>query len=205
MDSIALFLDKAKPYFKLILALGILVGISGFIYYAYNKAEDEMKKFNETKDEKTMSEEIAVDEYVLKEVDDENQLKWQLKAVRGVLEPKTRDVDLKGVEVEYYHEGKVSLKIIAPIGKANESTRKIQLTSTETEKVVGMGMEKQSRLETKDLELTKKNQFIATGGVNIDWPGVAKVTGDKAEGTMSPTRFVDHLIIRGNTHAQLSM
>lgn len=197
--------EKLKPALKLVLALSILFGLAGFIYYAYQKAENEMTEFNKNKDESSMSTTTTVDNYELKEVDDQNRMKWQLKAVRGVLEPSTRDVDLKGVEVNYFHEGKVSLKINAPVGKANEGTGKIHLTSTDTEKVLGIGVEKQTRIETKNMELTKKNQFIATGGVNIDWPGVAKVTGDKAEGTMSPTRFVEHLIIRGNTHAQMRM
>ncbi len=201
----ALLLEKAKPYLKLGLALGILLGLSGFIYFAYEKAERDMEYFDKTKDEKTMSEDITVDDYELKEVDDQNRLQWQLKAKKGVRVQKTRDVALKSVEVKYYNEGKVSLKLIAPVGRANENTRIVILSSDDKDKVLGIGVEKQTRLETKEMKLTEKNQFIATGGVNIDWPGVAKVTGDKAEGVMSATRFVDHLIIRGNTHARLRM
>lgn len=196
---------KVKPALKLLLALGILMGLSGFIYYAQLEAEKQMDEFERTKDPKTMSNNIVVNDYQLKEVDANNQPRWHLQAKKGVRQPNTRLVDLENVEVKYYADGAVSLKLSAPIGQANEISRKIKLTSNKSGKVLGIGVEKQTRMETKEMVLTKKNQFLATGGVNIDWPGVAKVTGDKAEGIMSATKFIDHLIIRGNTHAQLKM
>ena len=196
---------KLKPALKLLLALGILMGLSGFIYYAHLGAEQQWKEFQDSKDEKTLSNNIVVDNYELKEVDSNNQTRWHLQAKKGVRQPNTRLVDLKEVEVKYYANGAVSLKLSAPVGQANEISRKILLTSNKSGKVLGIGVEKQTRMETEKMELTKKNQFIATGGVNIDWPGVAKVTGNEAEGVMSATKFIDHLKIRGNTHAQLKM
>ena len=55
-------------------------------------------------------------------------------------------------------------------------------------------------METSRLELTKKNGFKATGGVNIVWSGVAKVTGDYATGVFGKKELEDLKII-GNTHA----
>jgi hypothetical protein len=49
------------------------------------------------------------------------------------------------------------------------------------------------------LELEKKNQFKATGGVNIAM-GVAKVTGNYATGRFGKKDLEDLKII-GNTHA----
>jgi len=52
------------------------------------------------------------------------------------------------------------------------------------------------------LELEKKNQFKATGGVNIAM-GVAKVTGNYATGRFGKKELEDLKII-GNTHAIIS-
>ncbi len=196
--------SKLKPILKLLLALSILGGIVGSIYYAQVHADKEMKKFQEsTKGKEDLKDQVAVDNYELKEVDDSNALKWQLLAKRGVLEPVTRMVDLTEVEVKYYNGPNVSLRIQAPLGKANEATRVVILSSNDKAKVVGIGEENQSRLETKVMELRKKNEFLASGGVNIVWPGVAKVTGNTAQGTISSSKL-QNMLIKGNTHSILN-
>jgi hypothetical protein len=48
----------------------------------------------------------------------------------------------------------------------------------------------------------EKNQFLASGGVNIIWPGVAKVTGNEATGSLKSTDL-KNLTIKGNTHAAI--
>ena len=96
------------------------------------------------------------------------------------------------------------MKLTAPVGLANELSRMIVLKGDNGKKVVAEGTDKSARMETQRLELTKKNQFIATGGVNIVWPGVAKVKGDKAEGTMA-NATIDHFFIRGNTRSIVDM
>lgn len=198
--------EKLKPFLKFVLAIGILLGLSGFIYFAHQQATVEWEAFEKDESNKdSMTNEIRIDNYELKEVDDNEQLKWILSAKSGILEPKTKDVNLKEIVVKYFNEGEVSMTISAPQGIANELTRKILLTSNKTAKVMGIGAKKNTKLITDKLELTKINQFSASGGVNIEWPGVAKVTGKTAEGVMSPTKFVDKLVLRGDVHARLSM
>ena len=194
-----------KPFLKLVLALGILFGLVGWIYYAHNEAEKQYRTFEDTKDDATFSSDTVVNNYELKEVDGKQQKKWELLAKKGIREKATKVVKLEEVEVKYYNEGKLSLMLKAPIGNADETSRQIKLTSNKTEKVKGIGVEKQTSIETREMELTKNNQFKATGGVNIEWPGVAKVKGNEAEGVMSATKFIEQLVIRGNTHAQLRM
>lgn len=197
---------KLKPFLKLLLALGIAAGLVGAIYYAQQEANRQMAEFEQTKDKDgAMGEEVAVKEYELKEVDENNQLRWQLKAASGILEPRTKDVDLKGIEVKYYNEGQVSLNIQAPVGKANELTHIILLKSDKDNKVLAMGVSNQTKMEVAEMELNKKNQFKATGGVNIEWPGVAKVTGDSAEGVISQVKLIEHIVLRGNTHSTIGM
>lgn len=188
---------------KLVLALSILFGIVGLIYYAHNQADKELKAFENEKKEET-SDSVVVDNYELKEISDDNTTRWQLTAKKGTMEPTSKDVELEDVKVNYYKEGKVSMTLAAPSGKANELTRKIFLHSVGDKKVSVSGDEKQAQLETKDLELTKNNQFIATGGVNIMWPGVAKVTGNNAHGSFVKGNL-QKLVISGNTHALVDM
>ena len=198
--------EKLKPFLKFMLAIGILLGLSGFIYFSNKEANKQWKEFGETKDnDSAMSDEIWVQKYEMKEVDDTEKIHWILKAEKGLMDPKTKDINLNGIEVKYYNEGEVSMTISSPVGQANEISRKILLTSNEKGKVIGIGATKNTRLETSELKLEKKNKFIATGGVSIVWPGVAKVTSKTAEGEMSPTKFVDNLVLRGNVHTRLGM
>ncbi len=195
--------SKLKPFLKLLLALSILGGIVGSIYYAQVHADKEMKEFQKKNEGRETGDKIAVDNYELKEVDDTNALRWQLLAKKGVLEPVSKMVDLTDVEVKYYNGPNVSLRLLAPIGQANEATRVVILNSNDKSKVLGIGEENQSRLETKQMELRKKNEFLATGGVNIVWPGVAKVTGNTAQGTISSSKL-QNMLIKGNTHSILN-
>ncbi len=188
---------------KLVLALGILFGIVGLVYYAHNQADKELKEFAKEKKQEA-NDSVVVDNYELKEIADDNTTHWLLTAKKGTMEPSSKDVDLEDVKVNYYKEGKVSMTLAAPSGKANELTRVIKLHSVGDTKVSVTGDEKQAQLETKELELTKNNQFVATGGVNIMWPGVAKVTGSNARGSFVKGAL-QKLIISGNTHALVDM
>ncbi|MDZ4836164.1 MAG: LPS export ABC transporter periplasmic protein LptC [Candidatus Melainabacteria bacterium] len=188
---------------KLVLALSILFGIVGLVYFAQHKADQELKEFAKQKKEDP-SEQVTVDNYELKEIGDDNTTHWRLTATKGTMQPDTKDVELEDVKVNYYKEGKVSMTLAAPTGKANELTRVIVLHSKGDNKVSVSGDEKQAQLVTKELELTKNNQFKATGGVNIMWPGVAKVTGNNARGSFVQGNL-QKLIISGNTHALVDM
>jgi hypothetical protein len=189
---------------KLLLALGILVGIVGLIYFAHHQADEELKKFSKEQAKEKTLEAVTVDNYELKEIGDDNSVHWRLIAKQGTMEPNTKDVQLVDVNVNYYKEGKVSMHLDAPVGKANEISRIIILKAQGDKKVMVGGDEKQATLETKELELTKNNQFKATGGVNIMWPGVAKVTGNDAHGSFKKGNL-DKLVICGNTHAQIDI
>lgn len=191
---------------KLFLALTILFGIVGLVYYAQHRAEVAIKEFGteQAKDKNANSEAIVVDNYELKEIGEDNELHWKLTAIQGTMEPNTKDVKLKDVVVKYFKEGKVSMRLQAPVGTANELTRIIILAQEGSKKVMMGGDEKQAQLETSKLELTKNNQFIATGGVNIVLPGVAKVSGNTAEGKFADANL-DTFVIRGNTHASIGI
>ncbi|MBZ0189602.1 MAG: LPS export ABC transporter periplasmic protein LptC [Candidatus Obscuribacterales bacterium] len=144
---------KLKPFLKLCLALGIVAGLVGSIYLAKQSAEDQMKDFEKNKEQDgAMGSEITVKNYNLREVDGNNKLRWELNAASGVRNGKTADVDLTGIEVKYYNEGQVSFNLSAPVGKASELTHVIVLSSKDGKKVLGLGTEKQTRLETSEME-----------------------------------------------------
>lgn len=189
-----------SEWFKLVLALSILGGIVGLLYYAQYQAKIEEAEYEAQKKLHPTSDNVIIDNYELKEVDDSNKVRWLLAAKKGVMVPDTKDVNLTGVNMEYYDGDVVKMKVVAPIGVANEKTRKVSLKSDATQKVLAEGEAGKSRLETSQLELEKKNQFKATGGVNIVWAGVAKVTGNYATGRLGKADLEDLKII-GNTHA----
>jgi len=189
---------------KLVLAMGILFGIVGLVYYAQLQADQELKRFSKEQEKEKTVDAVTVDNYELKQIGDDNVVHWRLIAKQGTMEPLTKDVALVDVKVKYYKEGKESMQLVAPVGKANEVTRIIKLSSKGEKRVAVTGDEKSAQLETTELELTKNNQFTATGGVNIIMPGVAKVTGSNAHGSFTKGN-IDKLVICGNTHAQINM
>jgi hypothetical protein len=145
---------------------------------------------------------ISVEEYQLKEVNDSNELRWMLNAARGVMNPVTKDVDLDTVHVDYFDGAKVKMRLTSPVGVANENTKQIALLSTKEHRVEAEGEDGKAKMLAAKVELIKNNQFLATGGVNIVWPGVAKVTGDQAEGSLKSTDLKNFKII-GHTHASI--
>lgn len=186
---------------KFILALGILGTLVGLMFYAQNMANRIEKEAAEERKNNPTAETTSIDNYELKEIDDFNHIRWILKARRAVME-KDRRFLLDSINMQYFDEGKEKMHLVAPIGVANEATKQIQLDSTAQQKVICEGQERKSRLETTKLELTKKNQFIASGGVTIDWTGVAKVTGDHATGVIGKADLEDLKIV-GHTHTIL--
>jgi len=195
-----MFYFLKSEWFKFVLALGILASIVGLLFYAQYQAKVEQAAFDADKKLHPTAEKITIDNYELKEIDDNNQLKWRLQAKSAILEPVSHDVILTMINVEYFDAGAVKMKVLAPKGVANQDTKVVKLESLPKLSVVAEGQEGKSRLETKHLELTKKNQFIATGGVNINMAGVAKVSGDRAEGMFGKSELQDVKIV-GNTHA----
>jgi len=195
-----MFYFLKSEWFKLVLALGILGSIVGLLFYAQYESKVEQAQYEKDKAAHPMAEKITIDNYELKEIDDFNHMKWRLQAKSAVIEPVTKDVNLTMINVEYFDEGKVKMKVMAPQGVCNQVSHEVKLRGGSNINVVAMAEEGKSRLETKDLELTKKNQFIATGGVNINMSGVAKVTGDRATGVFGKSELQD-VKITGNTRS----
>jgi hypothetical protein len=189
-----------SDWFKLVLALSILGSIVGLLVFAQYTAKVEQDKYEKERKLHPTAEKITIDNYELKEVDDFNHMKWRLQAKTAVLEPVTKDVVLTMINVQYFDEGKVKMNVIAPQGICNQITHAVKLKCEPKINVVAEAEEGKSRLETKSLELTKKNQFIATGGVNINMSGVAKVSGDMATGVFGKSELQDVKIV-GNTRS----
>ncbi|HEY9712124.1 MAG TPA: LPS export ABC transporter periplasmic protein LptC [Chroococcales cyanobacterium] len=194
-------LSKLRGFLKVLLALAIPVGIGSFFWYAQKQADTQLKEFQQAQKENPNTDKVTVDNYELKEVGDDNQIKWQLVAERGVMLPTNKDVELKNVKVEYFDGKKIKMRIIAPAGTANEQTRYVKLDSADGHRVLAEGEEGKAKMEASKIELKEKNQFVATGGVNIVWPGVAKVTGNQASGVLGKGAEMKDVKIVGNTHA----
>ena len=74
---------------KLLLALGILFGIVGLVYYAHSKADEELAQFSKDQAKEKALEAVTVDNYELKEIGDDNTVHWRLTAKQGTMEPTT--------------------------------------------------------------------------------------------------------------------
>lgn len=147
-------------------------------------------------------EKTTVDNYSLKEIDDSNQTKWDLVAKRGIMAADaSKDVWLDHVTLRYYDGKVLKMTITAPKGLANEITHIVILDCDKTQRVVAENGVNHARLEASKVELNKKNQFVATGGVNINMPGVAKVTGNVCTGALEKTSELKNFKIIGHTHA----
>jgi hypothetical protein len=187
-------------WFKLVLALAIAGSIVGLLWYAQWQAKTLTEEHNKELKENPGTENTTLENYELKEVDADNHLRWILTAATGVVDSATRDVTLTKISVKYMDGPKVKMEVIAPMGKTNDKAQTVTLTATPQQRVIAKGEEGKSSLETQKLELNKKNQFTATGGVNIVMTGVAKVTGDRATGKFAKSEL-ESLIIYGNTHS----
>jgi LPS export ABC transporter protein LptC len=187
---------------KLLLALAIPTALIGFWLYAQHEAKVDVESYKEEQKEHPNSNKIRVENYELKEIDDFNHLKWRLMAMHGESDPETKDVNLTDVNVDYFDGKKIKMRLSAPTGLANEATKKVELLASGSKRVTCEGEEGKSEMRANKVELMKKNQFAATGGVNIVWPGVAKVTGDRAEGSLANTDL-NNLKVIGNTHASI--
>ncbi len=195
--------DKIRAVLRWVIALAIPAVLVYFWTSAQKMADVEVQNFKDEKNKNPDATATTVTNYQLKEVDDSNQVKWHLTAKEGILQAVTKDVALSEVRVEYFDGKKLKMRFSAPAGLANESTRLVLLNSDDKTHVICEGEEGKSRLEASKVELNKNNQFRATGGVNILWPGVAKVTGDNASGTLDKGAQMENLKIVGKTHSFL--
>jgi hypothetical protein len=192
-----------KKLLKLAVGLAIPAGFLWLFISAQKQADVEVKNYHEFQKTHPPAEKITLDNYELKEIDDGNHLKWHLEAKQGTMEPASKDVDLKEVKVKYFDGTKVKMSLCAPSGVANETTHMVLLTSSPKELVECEGTEGSAKLLAKKVELNKKNDFTATGGVTIVYPGVAKVTGNTCTGSLAHDTDLKNFKIVGNTHAMI--
>lgn len=194
----------SKSTLKFVAALSIPAGLTYFWYYSNEQARIEMESYKKEQQENPSQDRVSIDNYELKEVDDSNTLRWHLVAKTGTMVSATKDVNLTEVVIEYYKDNQIKMRLTAPTGVANETTRKVSLDSNKVTRVIAEGEPGKGRMESSRLELTKKNQFTASGGVNIDMPGVAKVTGNQAVGEFGKGGIHNVKVI-GNTHSILNI
>jgi LPS export ABC transporter protein LptC len=194
---------KLRDVLKLILALSIPAILVGGFFYAQNQANKEVADYKKFQTQHPPTQAITIDNYQLKEVDDSNQMRWQLQAKQGTMAPDTKDVDLHEVLVQYFDQGKVKMSLTAPSGIANESTKQVQLLAKGGKQVLATGEDGKAQMNANKVELTKKNSFIASGGVTILYPGVAKVTGSTVTGSLEKSAELKNFTIKGGTHATI--
>lgn len=196
-----------KNSFKLLVALSIPGSIAYFFWYSHHQANVQFAEFEREQKKNPKKEQLIIENYAMKEIDDLNRIRWQLTAKSGILMPNGKDVELDGVLVEYFdpQTKQLKMRMNAPFGLANQETKYVRLESRNGKKVVAEGEGGKSKFISKTVELIKKNQFLASGGVIIDWPGVAKVSGDSASGLTDLSSGPKNFKIVGNTHAEIVM
>jgi hypothetical protein len=205
MSAVSSVLNKST--LKVIAALAIPATIAYFFWYAQQQANIEVAQYKQEQAAHPTKEELEVNNYEMKEVDDANRLRWQLKSDSGKMLANGQDVELRNVTVQYFDPTTKALKMkmVAPIGHANQSTKYVKLSADRSTKVIAEGEGGKNKLVCNEVELTKKNQFIATGGVIIEWPGVAKVSGNSATGSINMGAGPKDFKVVGNTHAEIAV
>ena len=192
---------------KLLVAIAIPVGIAYMFYSSQQAAKQEMAAYQAEQKQNPTSDSVVIKNYAMKEVDDSNHPRWQLIAGKGTILPDHQNVSLEDVNVEYYDKGtkEIKMKLIAPSGFANESSRFVRLTGVKGRPVVCESNGGKAKFECGAMELTKNDKFQASGGVIIIWPGVAKVSGNSASGSLNLGDSPKDMKVVGNTHAEISM
>lgn len=189
---------------KLIAALSIPIGIAWLFMYSQEQAKIEVEKYHKEQKLNPNTDRVIVDNYTLKEIVGTDQVRWQLLAKRGTVQPSGQEVELDSVVVEYFDGANLKMRLTAPYGIARESTKYVKLSGKNGSKVVAEGEGGKARLSASTVELKEKNKFLATGGVTIEWPRVAKVTGNSATGLINVSNLKEFKIT-GNTHAVISV
>lgn len=194
----------SKGTLKLIAALAIPAGLIYFWMYSNEQAKVEMESYDKEQKANPLQDTVRIENYVLKEVDDSNRIRWQLQAKAGIMHPVSKDVDLEQVLVEYFDGPTLKMRLKAPKGIANETTRMVKLDCDKKDRVIAEGETGKGSMTASRVELSKKNQFAATGDVNIIMPEVAKVRANTATGAFGGSGF-KNLKVSGNTHSIVNM
>lgn len=187
----------------MIAAITIPLGLAYFWWYSFKYSNEVIQNAKKEQKLHPTTGNTIINNYELKEVDDQNHIRWQLVAHQGVMNPESgsKDIFLDTVKIEYFDGAELKMRMTAPKGIANEGTRNVKLDGTEHDRVIAENGGNKGHLDALHVELTKKNQFVATGGVNIILPGVAKVTGNQAAGVLEKDAELKNFTISGNTHA----
>jgi LPS export ABC transporter protein LptC len=190
-----------RKHLKVVIAIAIPLVIAACFLYSQRMANQEIDALRREYKRRPSSQHIVINNYTMYEMDDKNPKHWSLVATKGEMISNDR-VQLTGVKMEYYDQNTVKMRITAPAGDANADTKYVVLNGNSSSRVEAMGAGGKANLSAERIELMKKNQFIATGGVSIVWPGAATVSGDMATGLIDLSDFKDFKIM-GNTHAQI--
>jgi lipopolysaccharide export system protein LptC len=207
--AVASFIHSS--HFKNAIKFVVAISIPAFLIWGFKAAEQNAEKaVKETQDalkNNPIQEGTATTNFELKELDDKMVTKWLLTAEKGHANKNNKDYILDKVKMKYYDEGNVKMAITAPKGQANMDTKWVKMESDNSSRVKAEGEGGKSKFEATTVVLEKKNQFLATGGVIIEWSEVAKVTGNSATGTVDKSGVKD-VIVRGlpgqPTHAVIT-
>lgn len=189
---------------RFLAAISIPAGIVFAFIWAKENADKQYIEEKAAIQAHPTAEGAIVTDYELKEVDDNNTIRWQLIAKHGKTSSDNKKVDVDGVSIKYFDGPNVKMTVNAPIGKVDADTRFVKLMSQNGHRVKGEGDGGKSTFEAETIELDKKNQFFATGGVIIEWTEVAKVTGNEARGKIDKTGF-QNVKVTGHTHAVIAV
>lgn len=205
MSVVSLVMNRSL--WKLALALAIPGSIAWLFFYSQQQANMEIEKYKQEQKNNPVKEELVIKNYAMKEIDDFNRVRWQLVADSGALKGNGRDVELTKVKVEYFDPitKELKMRLQAPFGTANQQTKYVKLVAKKGEQVIAEGQGGKTKFTCQTVELIKKNEFLASGGVIIDWPGVAHVSGDSASGTTDLASGPKNFKVVGNTHAEIVM
>lgn len=188
---------------KFVAAVSIPLGIAWAFIAAKEAADRDFAEHQEIAKKNPTASGTEVTDYELKEVDDSNVIRWQLVAKKGGSQD-SKKFEVVDVKVKYFDGPNVKMQVAAPLALVDADTRFVKMMSTKGKRVSGEGEAGKSHFEAETVELDKKNQFFATGGVIIDWAQVAKVTGNEATGKMDKNGL-QNVKIRGNTHAIIAV
>src|SRR5579883_1090504 len=132
-----------KSSLKLLLAMAIPTGIAYFFWYSQHQANVEVEQYKKEQKEHPSSDSLVIQNYGMKEVDGSNNVRWQLVASKGIIQPNGQDVELNEVKMEYFDLATKHLKmcLTAPIGYANQQTKFVKLLGNDKRKVVADGQE----------------------------------------------------------------
>lgn len=201
--AISIHTPWVRNTFKFVAALSIPLGIGWGFWASQQSANQQFEDYQKHAKDNPTSTGTTVDDYELKEVDDNNVVRWQLVAKKGSTSD-NKKFEIEKVTMQYFDGPNVKMKVSAPSGFVDADTRFVKMLSGKGQRVRGEGDGGKSLFEAETVELDKKNQFFATGGVIIEWSEVAKVTGNEATGKMD-SKGLQNVKIRGNTHAIIAV